>query len=248
MTMKFKPVLRYELRNLMLSTLPYMAVLLAVVCLTAVLNSRGANDVTFGGISVASAICLFVFGIVEPRPCLRLCAQLGVSRRTAFLSNLISAFATTLLLAVFGEILLLGGRVLNAGGFLAVDLYQMIFLGGFDAMDAVMSLPQHLISILFSTLMMTMAYCFGMFFTYMFWRLNKLWTVVAALCIPLLFNVVPWLLTLWPAATKALSAFFLWQSTSVWNMLLVFVITAALLCVICWLLVRRANIKAPAGK
>ncbi len=248
MNMNFKPAFQYELKNMLLGSATFFAAIVVLIAITVVASTRGSANVSFSGYCISSTICLFVFGVVEPRPCLRLCAQLGVSRRTAFLCNIAAAIVAAFFLAVAGELLLSAGRLASRGELVIADLYQLIYLGGRYQVPLALSFPQHLINILFNTLLSAAAYCGGMFFTYLFWRLNKVWTVVTAISIPVVLNVVPLLLSRSASITRAAASFFSWLGASVWNSLFVFVLLSALLCIICYLLVRNANIKAPLNK
>ena len=248
MKMNFKPVFRQELRNMLLGCAPFFGAMVVITFGSLLLAGRVSSEITFSGYGITAAICLFVFGVVQPRPCLRLCAQLGISRRTAFLGNLAATALTALALAVGGEALLAAGRALGGSNVFFADLYQLFYVNASVEAQVALSFGQHLSSILLNTLLALMCYCGGMFFTYLFWRLNKFWTVVAALAIPVVLNLVPWLIYRNPAAARVAGAFFGWLKASAWDLLLAFVLGAAALCAVCWLLVRRANIKAPTGR
>lgn len=248
MNMRLKPALNYELRNMLLSSASFFAVIVVIVIVSVFATGINGSSVSFNGYCVASTICLFVFGIVEPRSCLRLCAQLGVSRRSAFIGNLAAAVATALALAVAGEFLLALGRFISGGKLFIADLYQIIYLGDWDTAGAPLTAVQHLMSIVFNTLLMISAYCGGMFLSCLFWRLNKIWTVVTAVSIPVLLNLIPLLIYRSAAATRVISAFFSWTVASVGNLLSIFVLLGLICAVIAWLLVRKANIKAPTSK
>ena len=59
-------------------------------------------------------IFFFVFGIVLPRQATRLCVQMGVSRRTAYLSLYLMAAVASLCMAVAGQVLMLIGNAVAA--------------------------------------------------------------------------------------------------------------------------------------
>lgn len=248
MKMNIRPVFRYQARDMLLGIVPFFAVITALVAGSYILVNYVPGDVSFSGFGIASIVCLFVYGVVEPRPCMRLSAQMGVSRRTAFLGNLAAACLTAVCLALGGELLLFVAGSLGGERVYLADLYQLIYISREAGTAASLTLAQHGSSILFNALMMTLAYCGGMFFTYLFWRLNKFWTVAAALAIPLLLNLIPLLISRSPVAVRAAGAFFHWLIASGWNLMALCLLLSALLCLVCWLLVRRANIKAPSGK
>lgn len=242
MNMNCKPAFKYELKNMLIGCAQFFAVIVGIVIASFILANRFDGRISFSGFGFTGAICLFVFGIVEPRPCLRLCSRMGVSRRTAFLCNVAAAIVASLLLAIGGEAVLAIGKAAGNSNVYLSDLYELIYIG------SAQTFLQHVGGALFNTLLMLFAYCGGMFFTYLFWRLNKGWTIVAALSIPVLLNLVPLLIYKNAGVARAMNGLLSWILASAGNLMLCFVLLSAVLCAVCWLMVRRANIKAPSGK
>ncbi|MCI2056923.1 MAG: hypothetical protein LKJ86_07225 [Oscillibacter sp.] len=247
MKMNLKPVFRYEMRDYLMGSWPFFAVIVAIV----IASFAGAflfngGEVSFMGYGMAACICLFVFGVVEPRPALRLCAQMGVSRRTAFVGNLISAVADCAILALAGEILFTIAKVFAGSRMAFSDIYQLFYQN--EHLMEQLSIGGHVLSILLNTACMLAAYCLGMFFTFLFWRLSKVWCVVAAVAIPLTLNIVPAAVYRCVPLARAARAFIDLLASSAWNLMGFLVIVAAVFAVISYLLVRKANIKAPTSK
>lgn len=252
MVTSIKPTLRYQLREYLLAGAVFVGVNILVILMFSgsfyISVSWGKGVVQYNGYGFASAIFLFVFGIVLPRQALRLGVQMGVSRRTSFLGLLVSSVLASLLLGLAGAVLI-GGTQALSGGFVAVsDLYAMIYL---DQM-AFTSAAQHLCSVLFNATLMLCCFAAGLFFTFLFWRLNKVGCFLAGISIPVLLTGLPSLGYYFrePLAPLLnlltdLVWFFL---SSPWAGMLVFLVIAAVFAFLAWLLVRRANIRGAALK
>jgi hypothetical protein len=240
MTMKLKPAFRYQFLDFLKGAAVFFLVMVAVTTATLIIAARSHGTMSFSAFGFGSVVFLFVMGIVTIRSNLRLCLQFSVSRRTGFAAALLSTVCIALLLAVAGELLMIAALTAGRGltNLILWDVYQMIYLG---SAEAPMSLGQHLGSALFNTVLSTGACLFGMFFSLMFWRLNKLWTIVAAISIPVVLNVVPWLLYRLGVDLMPLVN---WMIAAPGNFILVGLAVALFFTLIDWLLLRRANIKA----
>lgn len=247
--MNFRPAFAYFFRDYLMGVIPFFGVMTALIILTEVIGSitGNAGSLRFSGFGFASYICLFVLGVVTPRPNLRLCAQFGVSRRTAFLSQLAAVALAALALCAGGELLVWAAQVLSGPQVLFADIYQMM-IGLEDS--AGLTLSGHLASMGFNLCMMLFFFAFGMLFTTVYWRLNKFWMIVVSISIPVLCNVIP--LTLYWAdrftvVRQAMVQIGWFLAASPWNIALVSMVMGALFTVISYLLVRRANIREPAS-
>jgi len=244
----FRSAFRYQVTDLLKNATIFFAVMVAIVAalIIGALSIRSSGNIeihsSFNGLGLASAICQFVFGISVSRSNLRLCTQLGVSRRSAFFSLLLSGLAVSVILAVAGEALIGSLQLISfAHGRLTLsDLYQMIYAG---ASSEALSFTQHLNSVLMITCLLLCCFSFGVFFTLLFWRLNKALRIVVAIAIPLAINGVPVLLYRLGINLKPL---FIWLSSSVYHLDLFFLLLTLVFIAIEWLLLRHTNIKAPA--
>lgn len=196
MKMNLKPVFRYGMKNYLSGYGVFLAIMAVIMLCFMVAAGKAAVHVegmsSFSGMGLISAVCVFVVGVASPREDIRLCLQLGVSRRTALAGIWLASSAAALALAAGGELLTLLGGWLCRGmeNVFVMDLYQMIWLDG-----ETMGPGGHVLSILVNTFVFLAAYAVGMFFSFGFWRLSrKLSIVAAALSIPLVLNGVPWLL------------------------------------------------------
>lgn len=254
MSMNLKPAFRYTLKNNLKAAAVFLlviALVIAGICVIASANG-GSGSSSFSGFAMAGAIFTLVLGIAGIREDLRMLIQNGISRRTAFANAIIMMAAVSLATAAAGELITGLGQLAAAsrGNLSILDVYQMLYIGQ-DA-GVILSFGQHVMSLLFNAALMLMMGVWGSFFSLLFWRLGKFWTVVVAISIPVLCNVVPWLLyklgTAIPTAGRFGSALFRLLAASPWNCIALFLLLAAVACVIDGLLLRRVNIRAPASK
>jgi len=244
MKMHLKSAFRYQFKSALKSAIIFCLIMLAILAVFSILAVGGYEEsrATFVGYGFSAAIFMFVIGIVSIRSDLRLCLQLGISRRSAFVSEIFALLALSAALAVVGELITGAAQaaVLTAPSkhVFVGDLYQMMYLqNGFLQLGFF----QHILSALCNIGLIWATCLFGMFFSLMFWRLNKAWTVIVAISIPILLNVVPWLLA---KAGFDPAPFFTWMLRSPFFYILTCLVIAVFIGVINWLLLRRANIKA----
>lgn len=241
--MNWRPVFRYSLRDFLTGGAIVCGVLAAIAGITvAVEGVRAEGTVQLNGASMSMMIMLFVYGIVGPRPCLRLSAQFGVSRRTAFLGMNLAALVSAVMLAAAIELLTAAAGL--SKGVTYQEFYQMTYLHG----AKVVTWGQHLTSVLLNIALMMALFFLGMIFTALFWRLNKIGVIAAVAVMLLVINGLPMACVRSASGRRAAMAFFHWIGHSVWNLAGFCVIFAAAAAAISWLLIRTANIKAPAGK
>lgn len=248
MKMNLRPSLRFQLWDMAKCCLGFVAtiaVLVAVVPAAALLINGRPVEVNVSGYGGMAAICLFVVGIVAPRGYLRLDSQMGVSRATSFTALLITVLTVSLALSLLGELMTAAAQALyrRLPGYTFFDLYQMLYLEG-----GRMSLGDRLLSVCLNTALDICCYTGGMFFTLLFWRLSKLWSIVAAVALVLLLNLgissvalprVAWVSDMLRAFADAASA-------SPLPLIVLFIVLSAILALVEWLLLRRAYIRAPA--
>lgn len=251
MVMNLKPALRHQLREYLIGGLVVWLVNVAIIvlCFIGFLSfDLGDNGViSYNGCGIACAIFAFVYGITLPRQSVRLCAQMGVSRRTAFLSLLLTTVLGSFCLAVATEVLLscsrLAARALYTGEQL-FGLFPLIYP------DYSAGPSLHILPVLYSAAAMVALFAFGLFFTFLFWRLNKTGCIIAALAIPVLLTGVPSLLMIYDQIFAPVIALFLKIGraflASPWNAMALFLAAALVFILISWFLIRRTNIRGGA--
>ncbi len=245
MKMNLRPAFRYQFRSALKSAIIFSLIMLAILAVFSAVTVGGYAEsrATFVGYGISAAVFMFVVGIVSIRSDLRLCLQFGVSRRSSFVSEILALLTLSALLSVAGELItgLAQAMVLKAPSehVFVCDLYQIMYLkNGF----AQLSFAQHIMSGLVNTGLLLSLTLIGMFFSLMFWRLSKVWTVLVAISIPILINLVPWLLL---KIGFDPAPFIAWVLRSPIYYILTCLAIAALFGTTNWLLLRKANIKAP---
>ena len=171
---------------------------------------------------------------------------MGVSRRTTFLSLFLSALLPAVCLSLAGELLLsLAQFAADHTQFQLEysDLFSMIYL----KQGLPLTFLQHTASILFSAACMLACYSLGLFFTFLFWRLNKVGCIIAALAIPVSLIGFPPLLAKAEEVFPPVRTLFLALGDtffhSPWGAILLLLVVVLLFSLIGWLLIRRTNIR-----
>lgn len=255
MTMHLKPILRYQLRDYLTSgAVLFLINVLLVAGAIVGLISFGTSDteISFSNYGFTCAIFLFVFGIMVPRQSMRIGVQLGVCRRTTFLGSLLSTAIAALGLAAIGELLLVFAQILTSSlkHCYFSDFYTMIYHNMAPPLS--LTLGEHLTSVLFSACLMLCCWTAGCFFTSLFWRLNKIGCIIAGISIPVVLNGVPALLYYFRQPMAPLVNFLTFLITcaaaSPWFAMGLFLIIGGIIALICWLLLRNANIRGTALK
>lgn len=251
MSMNLKPAIRYQLREYLISCLVFWAInalLIGIGFLVLSLNlgSGDRSGYTYNGYGFACAIFFLVFGLILPRQAIRLCVQMGVSRRTTFLSLFLSALLPAVCLSLAGELLLsLSQFAADHTQFQLEfsDLFSMIYL----KQGLPLTFLQHTASILFSAACMLACYSLGLFFTFLFWRLNKVGCIIAALAIPVSLIGFPPLLAKAEEVFPPVRTLFLTLGDtffhSPWGAILLLLVVVLLFSLVGWLLIRRTNIR-----
>lgn len=240
-----RALIKFRIRDSFIGAASFMAVITTVLIILLIATSGadpklGGKGV-FAGYTVAAAITLFVFGICTIRDDLRLGIQNGLSRKSVFLAEVLSTAAVSAFVALYGEIYTtLGSALCNPEIMAVVDIYQMLFLPE----NAAMSFLAHLQSIASGFLLMLFCYFLGAFFSLMFYRLNKLWTIIVAVSIPIMVsNVLPMLYLLLYTMTP-FKAFFDGMVRDPNIFCIGLLIFSAIIVGIDYLLIRRASIRS----
>ena len=220
----------------------------AMLAIAYFLAGETAVESSFNGYSIAVGMFGLILGMVGLRENQRVLNQNGVSRRSAFLAD-VAALAVAALLVAAGVSIIMGAYQAVLGGegrLLITDLYQMIY----EPSSAGAGLGALARGAVFSTAVGWMLAALGQFCSALYWRLNKFWTILVSVAVPLalIFGSAP--LVSWmdttsagQAAVEALAAFGRFLAASPWNAAAVLLILGAAFFALSWLLVRRAMIR-----
>ena len=252
MNTRFGRAFRYEVKNYVRSVAVLWLVMAllpaAMLALAYVLAGETAMEGSFNGYSIAVGMFGLVLGMVGLRENQRVLNQNGVSRRSAFLAD-VAALAVAAVLVAAGVTVIMGAYQTVLGGqgrLLITDLYQVIYEGP-SAGAGIGGLVRGAI---FSAAVGWMLAALGQFCSALYWRLNKFWTILISVTVPLvlIFGSVPlisWLGTTSAgrAAVEALAAFGQFLAASPWNAAAVLLAMGAAFFALSWLLLRRAMIR-----
>ena len=252
MNTRFGRAFRYEMRNyfravavlwLVMALLPA-----AMLALAYFLAGETAMESSFNGYSMAVGMFGLILGMVGLRENQRVLNQNGVSRRSAFLAD-VAALAVAAVLVAVGVSVIMGAYQAVLGGegrLLITDLYQLIY----EPSSAGTDLGALVRSAVFSAVAGWMLAAMGQFCSALYWRLNKFWTILVSVTVPLvlIFGSAPlltWLDTTSAghAAVEALAVFGRFLAASPWNMAAVLLAMGAVFFAVTWLLLRRAMIR-----
>ena len=196
----------------------------------------------FSGYGMAAMIFLFVIGIVSIREDLRLFMQHGIGRRSLFITEILMIPTLSLMLAIGGELLVTIGRALTIprSTIIISDLYQQIFMA--DSQKAGMDMMAHLESVLLFFALFVFTYASGMFISLIFYRLNKMWTIVVAIGVPLflIFGLPALIITFKLDLIKPIEVLL----SSFWLYFAFIMAFSVLINLFNWLMLRRAPVKA----
>lgn len=241
--MRLNPAIRCQVRDYAIAHSVFLGVHLILLLVFAILASTlRETEFFYSGYATSCFGYLFVFGIIMPRQVVRLCAQFGVSRRTAFLSLFPAAALSILFLAAAGEVFRgLGCWVssLTTTSMVVTDLYAQLYLDGLTRF----SLGQYGLSILFHVVWMLCLFAAGLFLTFLFWRLRKTGCIIAALSLAAVLLGLPSLAAFTPRLFAPVAALLARAAASPWWAMALALALTVLFSLVGWLLIRRTNIR-----
>ncbi|MCH4239234.1 MAG: hypothetical protein LKF71_03085 [Oscillospiraceae bacterium] len=190
----------------------------------------------FNGYGFMSFVFMFVLGILATRNYIRLGSQFGFSRRTAFFSSILCYLLVSTVVAVSGILLqLLMGNANSSINY--ADLYQSVYRDSLQTMQ--LSAAQNLTSGLLNLLLAFSCSIYGVFFAILFWIISRKFLAIAIAAVVLLINLSGSLLVRYQVGVILLH----WITASPVNLMLLFLIPAAVCGVISWFLLRHVAIK-----
>ena len=240
-----KALIRYRYTDMMKGVAAFWGIMVLIVAVVACIET-GEERISFSAYGFSAVIMLFVLGVCAIREDVRLATQCGVGRRSAFWGNLTTMLAVAVSMAAAGEVFVGAAQAVLGGrqNVFLLDLYQLLYVGT-DRPGLTMG--QHAMSMIFVLMLGLCAAVWGSFFSLLFWRLNKFWTVVVAVAIPVLANGIPYL-AVYLAGEEAVAEAGLraveFLMRSPWNFIAALAALSAAGIGVNWLLLRRAAIKA----
>lgn len=240
--MKIQTAIQYKYKSTVKSAFIFFSILTLLLLFMVIWfrSLKGDNSTMyFSGYGFAATIMMFVVGICSIREDLRLYIQNGIARKTTFVVEILMALFSAALISAGGEIFMLMGNAVSRSveRFFVNDFYQFIYADKAFSLSFV----QHMESMGVAASFMLTAFAGGMFFSLMFYRLNKAWSIVAAISIPfLLLGLLPNVLYKYYEQTSAMIAFI---AASPWNLVLVLSGISCITLVVDWLLIKNIHIR-----
>jgi len=194
--MNLKAALKYQLHESKKAVLIYylqvVMVFLLIVALLYLIPDKITISGNVNGPEVASMIFIFIAGLNSFREAFCLFIQNSISRRTMFVSRMISAAIISTAMACIDRILMFIGRLLQPlnQSFSIKSLFQMIYQNkaGYKTGSLLFIFTQ----LIFTVCLYFAVWMLGYFITVSFYRLNKYGKIVVSVGVPVsLFIVMP---------------------------------------------------------
>lgn len=241
----------YRFKGTVKSVLVFSLIILAIFIILASLAFYSASEgmsmnSTFTGFGIAATVTVFSLGIMTIREDFRLMMQNGLGRKTIFTAQILALIAVSFLLAATGELLTAVFQAVtrNGSNLRISDLFYMIY---FPEVQWNPPLTARIQNALLSFGVYVWADLTGMFFSLLYYRLNKGSIILVSVGTPLFFVVALPLLV----ARRIIPVFITNFITELCraaartpqSLLLAFIAVSVLMVLINWLLIRRAPVK-----
>ena len=191
--MNMKASLKYQLIDYKKPVMIFYFVIFCVISLFyvgAVITIKGnSSDYTkIGGLEMTTVIFLFVAGLNSFKDTFRMLLQNGVSRKTVFVGNIVTAAIVSFGMAIIDYIILLVGKQISLGN-------DRLFIEGmFEQLyPARVGVDSMLIeSLLLNFFLYTSAIAIGYFITILYYRMSKAAKTIVSIGVPVgVFFLMP---------------------------------------------------------
>ncbi len=186
--MNLKSALKYQLHESKKAVLIYYLqvamVILLILALFYLLPNKIVISGNINGLEIASMIFIFIAGLNSFREAYCLFIQNSISRRTMFVSRMISAAIISTAMACIDRILMFIGRLLQPlnQSFSITSLFQMIYQNKVGYKTG--SLLFIFTELIFTVCLYFAAWMLGYFITVSFYRLNKYGKIAVSVGVP----------------------------------------------------------------
>ena len=186
--MRIKQALKYHMYDKKTSLLIFYFVIYAIFILLSYIETKSTGNVSFGGMDTASAIFIFVMALASMKETLMLFLQNGISRRSFFITSLITIAIVAVLMAIIDHI--------NSLIFINFINYQNTFMQIYHS-----SLHgSMIIAVLWSFSFYLMTALFGFFIACLYFRMNKWQKITVSIGVPVFFFIIlPILFSIFPS-------------------------------------------------
>ena len=191
--MKLKAAVKYRMEETRKALLTFFAILVAITAALGVgavsISVPDHIDISLSGGETASVIFVFVLGLCAFKETFRLLLQNGLSRRTMFLSYVITALLVSGAMSILVNLLNAFGKVLSAGHPNLHFAYMTEVMYG-DRYQAAGQAQVFLESLLFFFFLFAFAMTAGYLITTGFYRLSRAGRIAAGVGIPVFLLIV----------------------------------------------------------
>ena len=183
--MNIKAAIRYQ-RSDYLKTVRnfYMIIVLIIVLFVIAVELGDDSSIkSFGGIEMSTLIFLFVVGLNSFRETFLMMLQNGVSRKTMFISTIVTILSTSTLMAIVDRFLLVIGGLYSDlhENVIVTGMYDILYGKRSASMDAI---PFNLEGVLIIIGIYISAMAVGLFITTAYYRMNKVLKIVVSVGVP----------------------------------------------------------------
>lgn len=246
--MNIKAVTKYQINDYIKSIKVFYLVIILVMAFFGVITTTDSSGNFYGGGGVegSTTIFLFILGLNSFKEAFLMMLQNGITRKTMFISRLITIFSTSVLMAVIDRFIVNLAGLLNdiSDSFHFNGMYEMLFEKR-EASLNIVAINIEAIVITIGVYAATMIA--GYFITVLYYRMNKVLKIVVSIGVP---TSILFILPILDHAlfegklTKAVGRMFTFvfggETGNPYNLLiscLIFIIVAVGLI---WLLIRKA--------
>jgi len=240
--MKIKPTLKYQLHENFKSLIYFYLSITAVTSMLGIfaismLSGSGVVSMTH---EITSAIYVFILALCSFKEYFHFFVQNGISRKTFFVSTLISMLISVFAISIIDQIFYCASFFITRG----ITNYSVFSITHLNTGDVFVFSPSG-VAAYFCVLLAI--YSLGSFMTLVFYRLQKRWKFLAAVSIPVVFSIVHLSSNtstpLGNALYRLIVGLASFATSSVPAMITVALSAAAILLAGSWLLSRRAPVK-----
>lgn len=199
--MKLKSTVKYQMFDMEKPVLIFYFVLLCILVFGFTVSGAkfavSGNMVSFtsgsgfSGMELATVIFVFVSGLNSFKEFFRMFMQNSISRKTIFVSRLITILAVCTGMAVIDKGVLLIGKLIasHSTGIFYTGLFEMIYAVRANRISTV---HMHIDGFFFNLFLYLAAMAIGYFITIAFYRMNKVTKITVAIGVPMvLLNGLP---------------------------------------------------------
>ena len=242
---------KYQLSDTKRSIIIYYCVILALLILMSVsmVTVTSSSNVTLSGMDFATVVFLFVIGLVSFKEPFKMLIQNGVSRKSMFISKILTALTITLIMSVADKIIMIVCRTFasHMDGTIYNSMFEQVYNAFLHGKPGILI---HADIFIYNFVLYLMMFALGTLITLVFYRMNKAGKIALGVGIPVFFSFIfPIIdtLLLHNKLSHAISHFINFAlgiyNCNPYAAMITFTISSILFFALSWLLIRRAVIK-----